>query len=63
MVRCQYVLLTRGGVLSSAWAPPQREREAPLLCALLAAVVHDYQHKGVNNDFLIRARDPLVRPH
>ena len=31
-----------------------------LLGCYLAAIIHDYEHRGVNNDFLIRSSDPLA---
>lgn len=30
------------------------------LTCIIAAVCHDFEHRGVNNDFLIKARDPLA---
>ena len=37
--------------------PPQ---DLGLLLAIFTAVVHDYEHKGVNNDFLVKTSDPLA---
>ena len=31
-----------------------------LLGCYLAAIIHDYEHRGVNNEFLIRSSDPLA---
>ncbi len=31
-----------------------------LLTMYLAAIIHDYDHRGVNNQFLIRSVDPLA---
>ena len=31
-----------------------------LLACYLAAIIHDYEHRGVNNDFLIKTGDPLA---
>ena len=31
-----------------------------LLTAFLSAIIHDYDHRGVNNDFLVRTADPLA---
>ena len=31
-----------------------------VLAALLASAVHDYEHPGVNNSFLVRARHPIA---
>ena len=31
-----------------------------LLAAYMAAIIHDYDHRGVNNHFLVRAGDPLA---
>ena len=33
----------------------------PLLAAYMAAVIHDYEHRGVNNQFLVRAASPYAR--
>ena len=31
-----------------------------LLGCYLAAIIHDYEHRGVNNDFLIKTSDRLA---
>ncbi|GAX85028.1 hypothetical protein CEUSTIGMA_g12448.t1 [Chlamydomonas eustigma] len=41
---------------------PRRYVDSPVvhLACIIAAVVHDVDHKGVNNDFLINSKDPLA---
>lgn len=34
--------------------------QVAMLASYLAAVLHDYEHKGLNNDFLVRAGDDLA---
>ena len=34
--------------------------ELMMLACYLAAAIHDYEHGGVNNDFLIQTRDKLA---
>lgn len=46
VVRNMYCILTQGNVLSEIW--PGDMTEIGLLTALFSAVVHDYEHKGVN---------------
>ena len=31
-----------------------------LLMSFLSAIIHDYEHRGVNNDFLIKSHDDLA---
>ncbi|GAX78545.1 hypothetical protein CEUSTIGMA_g5985.t1 [Chlamydomonas eustigma] len=58
VVRSLYCLLIHGGVMdSTTW---QEGWELTLLASILAAVIHDYDHRGVNNDFLIKTNDPLA---
>ena len=40
--------------------PPSPPQDLGLLLAIFTAVVHDYEHKGVNNDFLVKTSDPLA---
>ena len=57
VVRSLYCILTQGGVLRAVWP------EAPdmgLFTALFTAAIHDYEHRGVNNDFLIKSSDDLA---
>ncbi|GAX75324.1 hypothetical protein CEUSTIGMA_g2769.t1 [Chlamydomonas eustigma] len=54
VLRTMYVLCTRGGVWERI-----RCSHLGVLAMLLSAVVHDYEHKGVNNDFLIKQLDEL----
>jgi cAMP-specific phosphodiesterase 4/calcium/calmodulin-dependent 3',5'-cyclic nucleotide phosphodiesterase len=50
-----YALLTRGGVVEAC----ENFRNKPLiiLSSLTAAAIHDYEHKGLSNDFLSRSCD------
>ena len=54
VLQSQYMLLTAGGLGSRAADP------LVLLAGLLSAAIHDLDHKGVNNDFLIRQSDELA---
>ncbi|GAX83534.1 hypothetical protein CEUSTIGMA_g10959.t1 [Chlamydomonas eustigma] len=58
VVRTLYCLLTRGSVLKTAWLP--QDMDMAMIVAMLAAALHDYQHKGFNNDFLIKSSDELA---
>ena len=60
VVRSLYCLFTLGGVARTVW--PEAQEEA-ILAAIFAATVHDFEHKGLNNDFLIKTQDPLAVSH
>ena len=49
-----HVLLHRGGLVPG-YADP-----ITLLACYLAAIVHDFEHVGFNNDFLVNSCDPLA---
>lgn len=57
VVRTLYVLLTRGGVLKQVFS---HDQEMAAIMSIMAAVLHDFEHKGVNNDFLIKTSDQLA---
>ena len=57
VLRNLYIIMQRGGVLKSAFPETQ---ELSLLSSFVAAIVHDYDHRGVNNDFLVKSNDPLA---
>lgn len=38
----------------------EAQKALTLFTCYLAAIVHDYEHKGVNNDFLIKSSDTLA---
>ncbi len=50
-----HVLLFRGGLMQSGYCD-----DISLVSCFLSAIVHDYQHKGVNNDYLVRTGDGLA---
>ena len=45
--------------LASRASLPPREL-LTLLSVYLSAIIHDFDHRGVNNQFLVRAADPLA---
>ena len=49
-----HVLLHRGGLVPG-YADPMS-----LLACYLAAIIHDYEHVGLTNDFLVSSSDPLA---
>lgn len=55
VLRSLHVLLSRGGLIEAGYCENQ-----VLLACYLSAIIHDYQHKGVNNDFLVRSMDDLA---
>ena len=55
VVQSTHMLLTRGGVMKSNVMTRSQQ-----LATYIAAVVHDFEHGGVNNDFLIKTFDPLA---
>mmetsp|Transcript_8480 Transcript_8480/g.25667 ORF Transcript_8480/g.25667 Transcript_8480/m.25667 type:complete len:957 (-) Transcript_8480:212-3082(-) len=58
VLRSVYVILTRGQVARRCWTKGHEDQG--LLSAILAAVVHDFAHRGVNNDFLVKTADSLA---
>lgn len=50
-----HVLIKRGGLIQSGYCD-----EIALLSCYLSAIIHDFEHKGVNNDFLVRVSDTLA---
>ena len=53
VLHSMYILLTRG-------LGPELAGDQEMVAGLLAAIIHDYEHKGVNNDFLVRFQDELA---
>ncbi|GAX77145.1 hypothetical protein CEUSTIGMA_g4591.t1 [Chlamydomonas eustigma] len=58
VLRNMYVILTKGDIIHSVF--PEDSQDLFLLSGLLAAIVHDFDHRGVNNDFLVKTSDPLA---
>merc|ERR1719375_2675823 len=57
VVHMMHMLLSHGGVaqaVSPSGTSDDRGRSLLVMACLLAAAAHDYEHKGVNNDFLVR---------
>lgn len=50
-----HMIMVHGGVLKSQGAD-----RLTLLASYTAALVHDFEHSGVNNDFLIKTSHDLV---
>ena len=44
VVRNIYIILTKGGILKQCFA----QDDMPLAMGIIAAAVHDYEHRGVN---------------
>ena len=55
VVQMTHMLLVHGGVLKS-----KAFGTVHMLSAYWAAAVHDYEHGGLNNDFLIKTAHPLA---
>lgn len=53
VVQSMYMLMTRG-------MGPDVAGDAEMLAGLLSAIVHDFEHKGLTTDFLIRYQDDLA---
>lgn len=54
VLQSMHVMLTRGGLIR------RLGEDLAMLAGYLAAVVHDYQHRGLNNDYLVRVTDDLA---
>jgi cAMP-specific phosphodiesterase 4/calcium/calmodulin-dependent 3',5'-cyclic nucleotide phosphodiesterase len=60
VVHCLHCLLSLGGIAEYTSVAIEgvedavRRRQLVTLAGILAAVVHDYEHEGVNNDFLVK---------
>jgi len=50
-----HVLVVRGGLIKYGYCD-----EIALLSCYLSAIIHDFEHKGVNNDYLVRVSDMLA---
>lgn len=63
VLHLMHSILSFGGVAeataiaASAINDSERQKKFITLAGLLAAIVHDYQHEGVNNDFLVKSSD------
>lgn len=57
-----YALLVHGGV-ADAVSYPDCDKQLILLACLVAAAVHDFEHKGLSNDFLVKTSDERALCH
>eukprot|EP00775_Hariotina_reticulata_P014115 gene14115-14244_t len=55
VLRNLHVIMCRGGLAAAGLGD-----DLTVLGTYLAAVVHDFEHRGVNNDFLVRSGDGLA---
>lgn len=61
VLHCMHSLLSHGGVAKGTDIAAEgitdrsRRQKFILLAGLLAAAIHDYEHEGVNNDFLVKS--------
>eukprot|EP00798_Chlamydomonas_sp_ICE-L_P001467 gene1467-32848_t len=76
VLQSMHMLVTAGGLLSSTGLMNEKNEETPvglsnkstdevsrafgLLVGYLTAVVHDYEHQGLNNAYLIKTGHPLA---
>jgi hypothetical protein len=62
VLHAMHALLENGGVAKTIEAGcPRGSGKLQTLACLLAAAVHDHEHLGVNNDFLVRTRHERAR--
>jgi hypothetical protein len=54
VLQTMHVLLTRGGLV------PGYADQLTLLGSYMAAIVHDYEHRGRTNDYLVNSHDELA---
>ncbi|KAG1666487.1 hypothetical protein FOA52_004869 [Chlamydomonas sp. UWO 241] len=55
VLRSMHVLLCGGGIMQASWFD-----DLSLMACYLSAIMHDYEHRGVNNDFLVKNADDLA---
>ena len=55
VVQMMHMIMHHGGLLRRKVCD-----ELMMLACYIAAAIHDYEHGGVNNDFLIQTRDKLA---
>ena len=64
VLRTYHVVLNRGQVLQTLEGAATHDsvvpREVRLLCCYFAAIVHDYEHPGLTNDFMIKSQSKLA---
>lgn len=55
VLRTLHVLVTQGGLKQQGFCD-----DVSLFACYLSAIIHDYEHRGVNNDYLVRVSEPLA---